>query len=155
MTEIPRAAGVGVPPPVVFLGGLILGGIVNFFFSTPIWPGIWVQLLGVMILVVGLSLFATTFRTLGRHKTSPEPWEPTTELVQDGPYRFSRNPMYLSFALMYLGLSCVFNSLPALVLFVPVMMVVDRRQILREERYLEVKFDGEYRDYTLRVRRWV
>jgi protein-S-isoprenylcysteine O-methyltransferase Ste14 len=153
--ETPKAAGAVVPAPLLFLGGLILGVVITFFFPTPIWPGIWVQLLGVLVLVLGIWLTVSAFRTLSRHKTSPEPWKPTAKLVQDGPYSFSRNPVYLSFALMYLGFSCVLNSLFALIIFVPVLVVVDRTQTRREERYLEAIFNEEYRRYKSKVRRWI
>ncbi len=155
VTETPKAAGAVVPPPLFFLGGFILGVVINFFFATPIWPGILVQLLGVLVLVLGVWLLTSAFRTLARHKTRPDPWEPTAELVQDGPYSFSRNPIYLSFALMYLGFSCIFNSLFALIVFALVLIVVDRKQIQREERYLEAKFNEEYRRYKSKVRRWI
>jgi protein-S-isoprenylcysteine O-methyltransferase Ste14 len=155
VAETPEVAGSAVPPPVIFLGGLILGAVINFFFPTLIWPGIWVQLLGVLVLALGIGLIAWAFRTFARHKTPPGPWAPTVTLVQDGPYGFSRNPIYLSFALIYLGLSFLFNYLPALILFVPVMIVADRKQILREERYLEAKFKEEYRSYKSKVRRWI
>jgi protein-S-isoprenylcysteine O-methyltransferase Ste14 len=153
--ETPKVAGTIVPAPLIFLCSLVLGVVISFFFPAPIWPGIWVRLIGVLILVLGIWLAALALRTLSRHKTSSEPWKPTTKLVQDGPYRFSRNPIYLSFALMYLGLSCLLNSLPALIMLVPVLVVVDRTQILKEERYLEAVFSEEYRQYRSRVRRWI
>ena len=73
----------------------------------------------------GLGLGAWSFRTFARHKTPPGPWAPTVALVQDGPYGFSRNPIYLSFALEYLGFSCIFNYLAARILFIPVVLVAD------------------------------
>lgn len=71
------------------------------------------------------------------------------------PYRFTRNPIYLSFAITYVGLAFVFNSLPALILLVPLIVGFDRTQILREERYLEGEFGEEYLRYKERVRRWI
>ncbi len=153
--ETSKAAGAFFPPPFLFLSGFILGAIVGFFFPTPIWPDLWVRLLGVLVLALGLWLTTSAFRTLVRHKTSPDPMEPTTELVQDGPYSSSRNPIYLSFALLYLGLSCIFNSLLTLFVLLPILIVVDRKQIRSEERYLEAKFNEEYRRYKSKVRRWI
>ena len=83
------------------------------------------------------------------------PWEPSVELVQDGPYRFSRNPIYLSFAMMYLGASFIFNSVILLVVLALVLVLFDRTQIPREERYLQEKFGEEYSRYRAKVRRWV
>jgi len=155
VTEVSATAGAVLPPPALFLGGLIFGLAANLFFRTPIWPGVWVQLLGVLVFILGMWLIASASRTLARHRTSAEPWKPTSKLVQDGPYAFSRNPIYLSFALIYLGLSLIFDSLPALIMLCPVLIAVDRGQIRREERYLEAEFNGDFRRYRLKVRRWV
>jgi protein-S-isoprenylcysteine O-methyltransferase Ste14 len=155
VAETPEVAGSVVPPPVIFLVGFISGAVINFFLPTPIWPGIWVRILGALVLALGLGFGAWAFRTFARHKTPPGPWAATVALVQDGPYGFSRNPIYLSFALEYLGFSFIFNSVPSLILFVPVVIVADRKQILREERYLEGKFKEEYRIYKSKVRRWI
>ena len=155
MGETPEAAGAVLPPPLLFLGGLILGVVINLFVPLLIWPGIWVQLLGVLLLVAGLWLALSAFRALARDRTPSEPWKRTSELVQNGPYSFSRNPIYLSFALLYIGFSCVFNSLFALIIFAPVLIVLDRTQIQREEKYLESMFSEDYRRYKSRVRRWI
>ena len=156
MTEAtPNAVGASAPPPLVFLGGFILGEAIDFFLRIPIWPSTWIQLLGILPLVIGIGLFASAIRTFAVHKTPADPREPTTELVQDGPYGSTRNPIYLSFTLIYLGSSLIFNSLTTLVILVPVLILIDRRQILREEEYLERKFGEEYRRYKAKVRRWI
>jgi protein-S-isoprenylcysteine O-methyltransferase Ste14 len=107
------------------------------------------------VLAFGIGLMAFANRTLVRHKTPINVVDPTTELVTDGPYNFSRNPIYLSFALIYLGATFILNSLPALIILVPVVIATDRNQILREERYLEAKFTEEYHRYKSKVRRWI
>ena len=132
-----------------------MGVVINFFLPTPIWPGIWTQLFGTAPLVLGIWLFASGIGTLRRHKTPPEPWKPSVELVQDGPYRFTRNPIYVSFAAIYLGVSFIFNSSLALIMLIPVLVLFDRKQIPREERYLEEKFGEEYNRYKAKVRRWI
>jgi protein-S-isoprenylcysteine O-methyltransferase Ste14 len=92
------------------------------------------------------------FRRAG---TSPNPWRPTTAMVTGGPYRLSRNPMYLGFTLLYLGAACWANSL-WLLLFLPVILaLMQQLVILREERYLERRFGAEYVGYRNRVRRWI
>jgi protein-S-isoprenylcysteine O-methyltransferase Ste14 len=80
---------------------------------------------------------------------------PTTAIVFTGPYRFTRNPMYLGLALLQAGLAMVTNSLWPLLTLAPVIVAVRRLVIDREERYLEAKFGEEYRAYKARVRRWV
>jgi protein-S-isoprenylcysteine O-methyltransferase Ste14 len=106
-------------------------------------------------LVLGILLLILANMMFSRHKTPPEPWKPAAELVQDGPYRFTRNPIYLSFALIYLGISLIFNLEFALVLLTPGLVVIDRNQISREELYLKEKFGEEYDRYKARVRRWI
>ncbi|HEU5040160.1 MAG TPA: isoprenylcysteine carboxylmethyltransferase family protein, partial [Gemmatimonadales bacterium] len=76
-------------------------------------------------------------------------------LVTDGPYRFTRNPMYLGFTLWYLAGTAWVNSLWLLVLLPVVLLVMQRGVITREEAYLERRFGREYTEYRARVRRWL
>ena len=83
------------------------------------------------------------------------PMKPTTALVTSGPYRVTRNPMYVGMAFLYAGLALSLGVIWALALLPAVLLMVDRLVIAREERYLEAKFGEEYRDYKRRVRRWL
>ena len=83
------------------------------------------------------------------------PWSPTSALVTEGPYHFSRNPIYLSFALMYLGFGLVLDSAYILVMLVVVVTLFDRLQIPREEVYLRGLFGAEFDAYAAKVRRWI
>jgi protein-S-isoprenylcysteine O-methyltransferase Ste14 len=89
-----------------------------------------------------------------RAGTNVLPSQPTLSIVTDGPFRFTRNPLYVAGSLLYLGLTLIFNSVWPLVLFVPMLVVLDRGVIRREERYLEGKFGDVYLAYKARVRRW-
>jgi len=80
---------------------------------------------------------------------------PTTAVVDGGPYRFTRNPMYLAMTIGYLGLSLLFNTVWALLALPAVVIIIDIFVIRREERYLTNKFGEEYRAYCSRVRRWL
>jgi len=150
-----KTAGGSASVAMVFLVGLIGGVVINLVFPVPIWPGFWIRLMGVVPLVVGIWLFVSARAAFRRHKTTLVVWTPSTELVQDGPYRFTRNPIYLAFATMYLGLSFVFNSAYILVMLVIVVILFDRTQIPREELYLQEKFGEEFSRYRAKVRRWV
>jgi protein-S-isoprenylcysteine O-methyltransferase Ste14 len=92
------------------------------------------------------------FRRAGTH---PQPWRPATALVVTGPYRFSRNPMYVGATLFYIGISFWVNSLWPLLLLPVVLVIMSRGVIAREEAYLERLFGDEYRSYRSRVRRWL
>jgi protein-S-isoprenylcysteine O-methyltransferase Ste14 len=82
------------------------------------------------------------------------PYQPTTAIVTEGPYRFTRNPIYLSLAVLYAGLAVMANALWSLLLLA-VMLIIHYAVILPEERYLEQKFGEEYRSYKAKVRRWL
>jgi len=131
------------------------GAIVNFLVPLPIWPGAWIRVAGLAPLAVGIWLLAWARAAFRRHKTALMPWTPSAELVTDGPFGFTRNPVYLSFLLMYLSASLFFDSAYILVVLVVVLVLFDRTQIPREERYGEQKFGNEYRAYKARVRRWI
>ena len=150
-----EVAGAFTPVALVFLAGLIGGIAMNVFFPLPILPGLWVRASGIFPLAVGVWLFAWSRVSFRRHETSLMPWSPSAALVQDGPYSFSRNPIYLSFCLMYLGLSLVFDSAYVLAMLIVVLVLFDRLQIPREEKYLEAKFGEEFSINKARVRRWL
>ena len=92
------------------------------------------------------------FRRAG---TSMVPMNPATVLVTSGPYRLTRNPMYLGMAFLYVALAFAFGVIWALALLPAVIVMVDRFVIAREEPYLERKFGQAYHDYKARVRRWL
>ncbi len=92
---------------------------------------------------------------MGRAGTSIKPTVPTTALVTTGPFRFSRNPLYVSVTLFYLGIAIAARSLWALALLLVVLVVMQRGVIDREERYLERRFGADYLRYKERVRRWI
>src|SRR2546430_3886132 len=109
----------------------------------------WVFVAGALILLFGAAVL---FRQAG---TTPNPTKPTTALVVRGPYRFTRNPMYVSLAALYLSVALFLGMLWPIVLLPLVLFVVQRVVIAREEAYLERKFGGGYREYRARVRRWI
>ena len=90
-----------------------------------------------------------------RAGTNVNPRDPTTAIVVEGPFRFSRNPLYLSLILAYLGITLLVNALWPLLLLPPLLVVLHWGVIAREERYLEAKFGESYRVYKARVRRWL
>jgi len=87
--------------------------------------------------------------------TNVRPDQPSLAIVTDGPFRFSRNPMYLATTGLYLGLTLLVNTAWPLILLSPMLLVLHWGVIRREERYLEAKFGEPYRAYKSRVRRWV
>ena len=158
-----RSASPVAPVPIVYpvifsivlVGGFVLGAIINVFIPLPVWPSVWTQVVGVLPLAVGALLLLSARNAFRRHETPTEPWEPSVTLVQDGPYRFSRNPIYLSVATIFLGVALIDNSVLLLVDLALVLILLDRTQIPHEELYLQERFGDTYSQYKARVRRWV
>lgn len=151
-------SGVRFPPPLYYLIGLITGFVIQYFYAIHIGrPGhraIEYALGGIWILA-GLLLMGWALFTFRRAGTSPIPHVPTKALTAAGPYRLTRNPMYLGMALISVGVSLAANALWPL-LSVPVALVlIDRLVIRKEECYLDIKFGDAYREYRSRVRRWL
>lgn len=169
MTKTQRdTPGVIAPPPLIYIGFLLVGWAI-FRFANPEVLGEtarWLKLgfgmetqtrriVSLPLIIGGLLLdgaAAGYFRRLG---TAVEPWKPSTVLATDGLYRFSRNPIYLGFAITYVGLAVAMDSVLVLLLLIPCLLVVDRFVIQREERYLSAKFGADYDAYRARVRRWL
>jgi protein-S-isoprenylcysteine O-methyltransferase Ste14 len=152
--------GLGVPPPVVFLGPLILGLLLNRKIPAPFLPRGLTRILGLPVIGGGALLGGWTYRTMRRADTpiTGEPFvpdKPTTTLITDGPFRYSRNPGYLGAAMVYAGVASLANALWVFLLLPVVLLTIQRTAIEREERYLEGKFSEEYLGYKARVRRWI
>ncbi len=148
-------SGVRVPPPLYYLITLLVGIALRRFLPFPLF-GTHEATIAAWVLVAAGFLFAVWgASTMLRARTAINPTKPTTAIARSGPFRFSRNPLYLALAIVYSGLSIYFRSLPALLLL-PVAMTLMYYTVIRyEERYLEGKFGDEYRNYRKSVRRWV
>ncbi|HWZ29427.1 MAG TPA: isoprenylcysteine carboxylmethyltransferase family protein [Gemmatimonadales bacterium] len=149
--------GIRFPPPFIY-GLFFLAGVgIHRLYPVTLWSGepAWPDPVGGVLIGAGVAFAlwaAFTFRAAG---TAVNPTKPATTIVAYGPFRFTRNPMYLSLATIYLGGVVMMDSLWPLVLF-PVTIWVIRTQIIaREETYLERKFGAAYLDYKKRVRRWL
>ena len=149
--------GVIAPPPFIYAAFLLAGWAIDKWLGTPILPvdAMVRKGLALALIIGGLGVEFWAAGLFSKAGTNVVPYKPATALVTDGPFRFSRNPMYLGFLLTYLGLALGLNSPVALLLALPCMVVMTWGVVLREERYLEGKFGQPYRDYKARVRRWL
>lgn len=150
-------SGVRFPPPFIAAGVFVVAYAVHRFAPLPLAadPGAAQRLVGWGLVAVAVLLSASAVFLFRRAGTTPNPTRPTTALVVHGPYRFTRNPMYVGFALLYIGLTMLVNSAWPFVFFPVMITLLDRLVIVREEAYLEAKFGDAYRSYTARVRRWI
>lgn len=149
--------GVIAPPPLIFLGVLLLGwglgeavGEPGLGLTNPVRRG-----LALAGLLIGLGIEGWAAGLFRKARTAVQPWKPSTALVTTGVYGLTRNPIYLGFAITYVGLSVGLDSPLALILLIPCLVVLDRLVIQREERYLAARFGTDYDRYRQRVRRWL
>jgi protein-S-isoprenylcysteine O-methyltransferase Ste14 len=149
------APGVIAPPPLIYLAGLAIGFGVNALLPSASLPDAVAWPVGSVLILAGITLAASFVGAFRRAGTPVDPGKATRAIVTTGPYRLSRNPGYLGMALAYAGIAVLTGALWAFVVLVPVLIVVDRGVIAREERYLESKFGEEYRRYKARTRRWL
>ena len=142
-------------PPLVYFTFIALGSVPEFAWPLPFLPHALAAPLGILLVVAAVVLFSGSvgkFRAAG----TPVPGnKATTAIVRTGPYRFSRNPIYLAFSLLHLGIAIWVNSLWLVATLIASVTVMTRVVIPREEQYLERRFGAEYLDYKKSVHRWV
>ncbi|MGI8774871.1 MAG: methyltransferase family protein [Actinomycetota bacterium] len=143
------------PPPLIYIGGLLGAVALETVWPTPNLPVPLAIAAGVTGIVLSYLLDGRAMSLFIKTKTPMAPWEPTKALVTEGPYRYSRNPMYLGMAVLYLGFSLAFGFLWGLALLPVVLVTIDRAVIAREESYLAERFGDAYRSYKEKVRRWL
>lgn len=150
----PDHANVVVLPPILVGGSFALGLIAH-----ALWPlsiaGRWLRPTGGALLATSVLLAAWSSITLVRFKTALIPHHVTTRIVSTGPFRLSRNPIYVGMLAAFVGGSLLVKSGWPLLLFPAVALVLHHGVVRREEAYLARKFGDEYRRYTETVRRWL
>jgi protein-S-isoprenylcysteine O-methyltransferase Ste14 len=142
-------------PPKLY-GAFLLGGIVlNFIFPLCLidyWGGFF---LGFFLTCGAAVLLKWSFGALARAKTDFRIDRPASCIVKTGPYAFSRNPIYLGFNILYVGIALIFGSGWALLGLAPLLYILHTKVILKEEEYLAGKFGQDYLAYKSKVRRWL
>jgi len=150
-----KTPGVIAPPPLIYLGFLVAGLVLNHFWPAGFLPGSWRIPLSTLLIAVASMLIMLGLHEFKRVETEVSPHRPSKALATGGIYAHTRNPLYLALTLIYLGITAATDDLWLLPLAVPLLIVIRYGVIAREERYLRVKFGEEYRQYRERVRRWM
>lgn len=151
----PIAANLGLArPPFIYLTAIIVGLVLHFVWPLP-FVALWARLVGALIVVLAAVLFIWAVRTFRSAGTPVPGSEPTTTIVNVGPYRFSRNPIYLAFSLFQMGIALAVNDAWILITLLVSVSTMSFVVIPREERYLEARFGEEYTSYKGSVRRWL
>jgi protein-S-isoprenylcysteine O-methyltransferase Ste14 len=156
MNGIRDSSNAVVRPPLALalavLGGLVAERLISLPFLPESVPRSWA---GIAVLALGLALGAWAITILRRAGTRVETTKPTTTIVTSGPYRLTRNPIYVGMVVILIGLAIALNTAWLLVALVPFYLVIRYGVIAREEAYLERKFGDKYPSYKSRVRRWI
>ena len=153
-----EAAKVKVFPPGVPLAAVLLGvGLdwlwpVDLGFSIPTPQRYWI---GGLIVAGGFGMGVWSVLLFKESKQSPNPWKPTPSIEERGPFRITRNPMYLQMVIICMGLAVMLMNWWILVLTPVVAWMLQRLAIVPEEAYLERRFGDSYLAYKRRVRRWI
>lgn len=148
-------AGVIAPPPLLAAGLLLLGYGLDLARPLPLLPSPAQYAVSAALILPAVVLVASGVWQFRRAGTHVEPYKPTTALVTGGPYRWSRNPLYVALALVHAGISMAVDSAWMMALILPFLLVIRYGVVAREERYLERKFGQTYLDYKSTVRRWL
>ena len=151
------SAHVPIFPPLIYIVALGIGFLLQWLVPLSVsqsWrsPG---RVVGYALVAIGLALMGSAVGLFFRAGTTPNPTQPTTTLVFRGPYRFTRNPMYVGNMVVTAGIGLAGNTWWPLVMAFVASAIVRRVVIAREEQYLEHKFGEPYVEYTKRVRRWL
>src|SRR5262249_27674057 len=144
-----------VRPPPVYLVSLVTGTVIQLVRPLPFLPGALAVPLGSSLVVVAIALFSYSVAKFRAAGTPVPARKATTVIVRTGPYRFSRNPIYLAFSVFQLGIAIRVNSLWLLATLVGAVALIHYVVVRREEQYLARRFGAEYLDYKASVRRWL
>ena len=144
-----------VRPPLVYGVAIVTGLLLESGWPLPFLPRRLTALLGSVLVVVGVAVFSYCIRTFQTAGTPVPGNKPTTIIVRTGPYRFSRNPIYLAFSIFQLGIASWVNSVWLIATLIAAVALMVSVVIPREERYLERRFGADYVDYKRSVRRWL
>jgi protein-S-isoprenylcysteine O-methyltransferase Ste14 len=142
-------------PPLIYLTGILVGMALQWLRPLTVAPATWMMPLGELLILAAILIFGSAVASFRRAGTPIQSVRPTARIVRSGPYRFSRNPIYLAFTLLHLGIALWVNSAWLLGTLPLTLIVMSYGVIAREERYLERKFGEEYLRYKGSVRRWL
>jgi protein-S-isoprenylcysteine O-methyltransferase Ste14 len=150
-----KGPGVKVPPPLICLFMITAGYWLNFYYPVVISLPEFFFFIG-LFLILGAVFFALiAVYQFWRAKTHIEPWKPASSLMLDGVFAYSRNPIYLSFIIVTLGIGLFFSNIWILFSTGPLLIALYLLVVKKEELYLERVFGDQYVDYKKRVRRWL
>ena len=155
MNESPEVAELGVfRPPLIYLASIATGLALHWAWPRPLMADVPARPLGGALVLASLLLLGFSVQRFRAAGTPVPARKPTTAIVRTGPYQFSRNPIYLAFSLLQLGIAIWVGSWWLVATLAAAIAIIHYVVVPKEERYLEARFGAEYRDYQASVRRW-
>ena len=151
----PDNPGVIAFPPLIWLLNAVISVLVHLVIRAPMMRYNFCLVCGIVFIILAPALALSAFRTMKAAGTNVHPSEPSLTIVRGGPFRFTRNPMYLALCLLQVALGFFLNDWITLLFAVPLVLIFHYGVVLREERYLTAKFGEPYLQYKSQVRRWI
>jgi protein-S-isoprenylcysteine O-methyltransferase Ste14 len=142
-------------PPMIWLVNAVISVLVHLFIRLPIISYSVCLACGIVLIILAPTLAVSALVKMKAAGTNVHPSEPALALVSGGPFRFTRNPMYLALCLVQVALGFFLNDWITLLFVVPLVLTFHYGVVLREERYLSAKFGEPYLQYKREVRRWI
>jgi len=142
-------------PPLIYAAPLLISLITQVFFPWNFLNGGLQHLYGWPLLITGLLIGVWSKKTMEQAGTHVNPYYPTKSIVTKGPFRFTRNPLYIALTVIYVAISILFNAMWPMVMLPFILTVIHHGVIKQEEAYLERKFGADYVEYKSKVRRWI
>ncbi|AYC34360.1 isoprenylcysteine carboxylmethyltransferase family protein [Pseudomonas cavernae] len=142
-------------PPLIYLIFIALVWALSALLPLPLGENVWTRYLGWGLIDAGILLAAWSALALAQHKTTINPYKKPKRLLASGPFRYSRNPIYLGFNLIYCGIGLLLHSWWPWIALPLLILTMNRGVIVHEEQILEQLFGDSYRRYRRRVRRWL
>lgn len=155
MSEAADHAQVRINPPLLTLIHIAAAFLLQWLLPLPLPLPAFIRVLGGVLVIGSLALAFSAVRQFSRVHTTLHPHGPVTSVVTSGPYRFTRNPIYVCYVCLLIGFPLALNSYWGVMLSPLLVLLLDRLVIQHEEAYLERKFGRVYLDYKSRVRRWL
>jgi protein-S-isoprenylcysteine O-methyltransferase Ste14 len=142
-------------PPLIWLVNVVISVLVHLVIRLPIMSYGICLVCGIVLIILAPTLAVSALRTMQAAGTNVDPAKPALTIVRDGPFRFTRNPMYLALCLVQIALGFFLNDWITLLFVVPLTVILHFGVVLREEKYLAAKFGEPYLQYKREVRRWI
>ncbi len=156
-TDPRGGARVRLPAPLVVVASILVGVGLRYLIVPPPLPGsrLLQLVVGAIVLIAGFAFGVPAFRMMKKSGQDPKPWKPSPELLAQGIYRYTRNPMYVGMTLNIIGVGLLLGNLWVVLMAALFLVVVHYTSVLPEEAYLDEKFGEPYREYRKQVRRYL